>query len=218
MLAGILCIFGAIQNHILPLFLHRHSTDIEGSSQGSHPSKLSALWKKYFILPALFNQSHVHRPFYLSVPLRSQSILITLYLILNLVFMCVDYHLFEANLYWPAEENIQLTPYIADRSGILAFAQIPLLIAFAGRNNILIGLTGWSFQTFNVWHKWVARVCLIHTFVHSVGYTVYAFQEGGAEVLAAYYQDTYLRWGAVVRPPRPRSHKVLTCRARWLVS
>src|SRR5438270_2310362 len=116
--------------------------------------------------------------------------------------MCLDYHLFTANLYWPSEENIQLTCYIADRSGILAFVQIPLLIAFAGRNNLLIWITGRGFQTFNVGHNWIARVCLIHTFVHSVGYTIYAFQEGGAEVLALYYQDTYLRWGAVVCPHR----------------
>lgn len=200
LLAGILCIFGALHNYVLPLFLHRHSTgsDIEGTPLSSRSSKLTVLFKKYFLPPATFNASHIHRPFHLSIPLRSQSILISLYLLLNLIFMCVDYHLFSANLYWPAEENIQLTRYIADRSGILAFAQIPLLIAFAGRNNILIWLTGWGFQTFNVWHKWIARVCSIHTFVHSVGYTVYTFQEGGAVVLALYYQDTYLRWGAVV--------------------
>jgi hypothetical protein len=206
--AGILCIFGAVQNHILPLFLNRHSTDIEGPSPSTHPSKLTTFFKKHFLLPATFNASHVHRPFYLSIPLRSQSILIFLYLLLNFIFMCVDYHLFSANLYWPAEENIQLTRYVADRSGILAFAQIPLLIAFAGRNNLLIWLTGWSFQTFNVWHKWVARVCLIHTFVHSVGYTVYAFQEGGAEILALYYQDTYLQWGAVVQIPTSQDYLI----------
>jgi len=193
MFAGILCIFGAIQNHILPLLLHRRpSTDLEGASQrhAHPPSKLTTLWKKHILLPALFNASHVHRPSSLSLPLRAQSLLILLYLLLNFLFTCLDYHLFSANLYWPSEENIQLTRYISNRSGILAFAQIPLLIAFAGRNNILIGLTGWGFQTFNVWHKWIARVCLMHTFVHSVGYTVYAFQEGGAEMFAVYYRDT----------------------------
>jgi|SRR5579862_8240482 len=196
MLAGILCIIGAIQNHVLPLFIRREF-DVEGGNKSSHSTSIAYL-KKYFLLPATFGKAHVRRPWSFSIPLRSQTILISIYLILNLVFMCIHYHLFMENVYWPANEPMQLSRYIADRAGILAFAQIPLLIAFAGRNNILIWLTGWSFTTFNVWHKWVARVCLIHTFVHSVGYTVYAFQDGGAAALSLYYQDVYLRWGAVV--------------------
>jgi hypothetical protein len=199
MLAGLLCLCGAVQNHIFPMFLHPQSYDIEGgdSRKASAPSKLSTFFKRYF-LPATFGTAHVRRPFFLSIPLRFQSILIFIYVAVNIVFLCVHYHLFDENLYWPEELNIQLTRYLADRSGILAFSQIPLLIAFAGRNNILIWLTGWSFTTFNVWHKWVARICLLHTFIHSVAYTVYAFQEGGAAELAEYYMDTYLRWGAVV--------------------
>jgi predicted ferric reductase len=200
MFAGILCIIGAIQNHILPMVFTPHSYDIEGgdSRKAPAPSKISAYFKRYFLLPATFRSAHVRRPFFLSIPLRSQSILIFIYVALNIIFLCVHYHLFAENIYWPEEENIQLTRYIADRSGVLAFAQIPLLIAFAGRNSILIWLTGWSFTTFNVWHKWVARVCVLHTFIHSVGYTVYAFQEGGAAMLAYYYEDVYLQYGAVV--------------------
>jgi hypothetical protein len=199
MLAGLLCLIGAVQNHILPLFLRRGSVDIEGHKKSYH-SQLIASIKRHLLLPATFGNSHIRRPYFLSIPLRSQTLLISIYLIINLIFMCVDYEIFENNLYWPQEEPIQLTRYVADRSGILAFSQIPLLIAFAGRNNILIWLTGWSYQTFNVWHKWVARMCFIYTFIHSVAYTVYAFQEGGASVLALYYLDTYLRWGAVVIP------------------
>jgi hypothetical protein len=40
----------------------------------------------------------------------------------------------------------------------------------------------------------------LHTFIHSVAYSIYAFQEGGGGELAEYYMDTYLRWGAVVCP------------------
>jgi hypothetical protein len=198
MLAGLVCIIGAIQNHILPLFLRHHPLKTERDHKSSL-SRLAAFIKQQFLLPATFGTGHLRRRFYLSIPLRSQTILISTYLGINLVFMCVGYHIFNENLYWPEQPAIQLTRYVADRSGILAFAQIPLLIAFAGRNNILIGLTGWSYSTFNVWHKWIARVCLIYTFIHSVAYTVYAFQEGGAAYLAVYYQDTYLRWGAVVK-------------------
>jgi len=194
MFAGLLCLVGAVKNHILPLLLRRQSYDIEGTSSWQ-PNKFVTYIKRHFLLPATFGTAHIRRRFFLSIPLRSQTILISLYLMINLIFMCVDYDVFEANLYWPGQENVQLSRYLADRSGILAFAQIPLLIAFAGRNNILIWLTGWSFSTFNVFHKWVARVCLIHTFVHSVTYTVYGVLEG--ESLSVYYEDAYLRWGVV---------------------
>jgi len=198
MLAGLVCIVGAIQNHIFPLFLRHRSFKSESSPKKNPVARLVAEIKQKFLLPATFGTAHIRRRYYLSMPLRSQTILISTYLAINLIFMCVGYHTFSENMYWPEQTDIQLTRYVADRSGILAFAQIPLLIAFAGRNNVLIGLTGWSYSTFNVWHKWIARVCLIYTFIHSVTYTVYAFQEGGAEMLAVYYQDTYLRWGAVV--------------------
>ena len=36
-------------------------------------------------------------------------------------------------------------------------------------------LTGWSFSTFNVFHRWVARVATIEAIVHSIGYTMFSF-------------------------------------------
>lgn len=195
-MVGILCIIGAIQNHIFPLFIRRN-LDIEGGNDASR-STFVAYLKKYFLLPAAFGKAHIRRPWSFSIPLLSQTILIAIYLILNVVFLCVNYTVFSENLYWPADTWVQLTRYVADRSGILACAQIPLLVTFAGRNNVLIWLTGWSYTTFNVWHKWVARVCLIQTFIHSVGYSMYGWHFGGSAELAAYYEDPYLRWGAVV--------------------
>src|SRR5579859_5167007 len=93
------------KNHIIPLFLRRQSTDIECSTHSSHSSRFTLLFKKYFLLPATFNIFHVYRPFNLPIPLRSKSILISLYLLRNLLSMCLDCHLFSANLYWPAEET-----------------------------------------------------------------------------------------------------------------
>jgi hypothetical protein len=165
-LAGILCLIGAVQNHILPLFLQRHVLDLEGHTKKSSKSTITRHFKKWFLIPTTFKPAHVRRVAYLSIPLRSQTILI--YLLLNFIFLCVDYDIFAENIYWPGQTDIQLT--------------------------------GWSFLTFNVWHKWVGRVCLIQTFIHSVCYTMYAFQDGGEADLAAHYEDAYLRWGAVLIP------------------
>jgi Ferric reductase like transmembrane component len=43
---------------------------------------------------------------------------------------------------------------------------------FAGRNNILLWATGWNFQTFNIFHRHVARIGTLLAIVHSVAYTV----------------------------------------------
>jgi hypothetical protein len=72
---------------------------------------------------------------------------------------------------WP-DVTSQILRYSADRTGIMSFANFPLLIVFAGRNNILICATGWSFATFNVFHRHVARIATLQAVAHSVLYFV----------------------------------------------
>ena len=43
------------------------------------------------------------------------------------------------------------------------------------RNNVLLWLTGWSFSTFNQFHRWIARVATLEAVIHSIAYTVEAF-------------------------------------------
>jgi len=88
---------------------HCFSTIIAPTSKAPHSHlthpNLPSSSKTTFSSPATFNTSHVYRPFNLPIPLRSRSILISLYLLRNLLFMCLDCHLFSVNLYWPAEET-----------------------------------------------------------------------------------------------------------------
>lgn len=58
---------------------------------------------------------------------------------------------------------------------MLAIANVPIVWLFGIRNNILIWLTGWSFSTFNSFHRWAARVATIEAIIHSIAYTVEAF-------------------------------------------
>lgn len=70
---------------------------------------------------------------------------------------------------------MQAWRYLSDRTGVLSMSNLPLIWAFAMRNDVLIWLTGWSFSTFNVFHRWVARVATIEAIIHSIGYTVFVF-------------------------------------------
>lgn len=56
----------------------------------------------------------------------------------------------------------------------MSYANLVILWLFGGRNNVFLWATGWSFSTFNLFHRAIARVATIQAIVHSVGYTIIA--------------------------------------------
>lgn len=68
--------------------------------------------------------------------------------------------------------ELQVIRYVSDRTGIISFANFPMIWLFGMRNNLLMWLTGWDFGTYNNFHRWVARIATLQAIVHSVGYTV----------------------------------------------
>lgn len=81
---------------------------------------------KYVLLPPLVSLWHAQtrKMLYipLTVPTRLEAILITLYIAANVIAIAVRYHIFSENMYWPNDDVAQIERYIADRTGILAFA------------------------------------------------------------------------------------------------
>ncbi|KAH7027176.1 ferric reductase like transmembrane component-domain-containing protein [Microdochium trichocladiopsis] len=72
-------------------------------------------------------------------------------------------------------------------------------ILFAGRNNLLIALTGWSQTTFLTLHRWTARVATVQAVVHSIAYTLAYFEPGyeGASAYAAKAAEPFYWWGII---------------------
>lgn len=68
------------------------------------------------------------------------------------------------------EKSHQLWRYVADRTGIMAYATLPWIWIFAGRNNVFMWATGLSYQAFNIYHRHIARAGTILASVHSVVY------------------------------------------------
>jgi hypothetical protein len=65
---------------------------------------------------------------------------------------------------------------------------------FAGRNNIFIWATGWSFSTFNIFHRNIARVATLQAIVHAIAWSAI---EGNCEYFrcpygAAHNIDKYI--------------------------
>lgn len=73
-------------------------------------------------------------------------------------------------------ETKQVLRHISDRTGIISFANFPIIWLFGMRNNVVLWLTGWDFGTYNNFHRWVARVATLQAVIHSIGYTVIVFR------------------------------------------
>ncbi|KAJ7675201.1 ferric reductase like transmembrane component-domain-containing protein [Mycena rosella] len=85
------------------------------------------------------------------------------------------------------------TRYYANRSGLIAASQFPLLIALGMKNNILTFFTGISFDKLNLLHRVVARVLCVLLWIHGGGRIT---QAGRAETLKD-FEEGWFRWGFV---------------------
>jgi predicted ferric reductase len=150
--------------------------------------------QRHVTIPAMFGY-RASQPFgWYTVPPRLQSLTIFSFVIMN-IFLCAHgYRVFQDNLYFP-EVHTQAWRYVSDRTGIISFANFPLIWLFGIRNNLLLWLTGWSFGTYNNFHRWVARVATVQAVVHSIGYTVLVFDSGGWPLFIDYWKQFWWTTG-----------------------
>ncbi|CCH41324.1 Ferric reductase transmembrane component [Wickerhamomyces ciferrii] len=146
-------------------------------------------------IPALFNGKHTEAPSFLKVfsaiiPSRMESVVILLFVSFNILISTFHYN-FD---YSPRTWAYMFTQLVSDRTGIIAFSMIPLLIIFAGRNNLLTSLTGIPFKAFIHYHKWVARLMWINAFIHSI---TYIYRSIMFNEISTYFLQIYIQWGTV---------------------
>lgn len=155
--------------------------------------KVIKWYRSNISIPALFNAKHTD-PFQFCkifaglVPTRVETLIVIGFLGLNALFLG-GFHDFGSHL---QSRKIQVMRMVADRAGVLAFGIIPLIVLFAGRNNILTSLTGLPLESFIVFHKYVARMMWIHALIHSACYTAYAVHTNS---VSAYFHKRYFVWG-----------------------
>ncbi|KAK5660439.1 hypothetical protein OQA88_12983 [Cercophora sp. LCS_1] len=143
----------------------------------------------YITYPALIGTYQVRPLPYLlgNGPTVAQTLYIALFFALNVVLTAVSYTSAQPNA-WFADTYHEIGAYVLYRTGTLGFTLLPILILFAGRNNILLWVTNWSHSTFLLLHRWVARVFTLYVVVHSII---------GLRVYAANANTTWWIWGAV---------------------
>ncbi|KAL9597953.1 MAG: hypothetical protein Q9179_004092 [Wetmoreana sp. 5 TL-2023] len=193
---GIVIAIGSGANLLTYLRAHRSTIgdrpwEAHSTNQWTAPIKrFCAQTRALFLLPATFGHSCCEPKWYGSIPPRAESVIICVYLALNVILCAVSYTAFPHNLDWDNKAT-QIWRYFSDRTGYLSYANFAIIFAFGIRNNILIWLTRWHFATFNRFHRWTARVAALEGILHSVGYTVFDFREGG---YSTYIEDFARRY------------------------
>ncbi|KAF4819974.1 Ferric/cupric reductase transmembrane component B [Colletotrichum siamense] len=173
----IVCAFGLATRLVGAIAsLQRQEWDSEKKPNALH---WAALWlKRYITIPATFGYRCSQNLGWCTIPPRIQSITIFAFIAVNTWYCCYGYSLLPGHMYWP-DMSKQIGRYVADRTGIISFANFPIIWLFGMRNNLLMWVTGWDFGTYNNFHRWVARVATVQAVIHTAAYVILILSEGG---------------------------------------
>lgn len=160
--------------------------------------KLNSFLKRNLALPSTFqNIKNIESSYKLfkfipiHIPTRLDSIVILIFILQTIITCCVGYTLELPNAFINRRwfMNLDLISY---RTDLMSMSLFPIIYIFGIRNNPFIPITGISFSTFNVYHKWNAYVMTTLAFIHSIIWTVDAIKDGGYKV---WVLDLYFQYG-----------------------
>ncbi|KAJ4268815.1 hypothetical protein NW762_002885 [Fusarium torreyae] len=159
------------------------------------PTNLRTKFYAYFIDPPAWGRKHSVPVLGLGfIPTRGQMIFI-LYLIgVNLAAVFAGYPNYSPNALFP-DRRYEVMRHMANRAGAVAFANLPLVILYAGRNSLLLWLTNWSHSTFLLLHRWVATICTLQVCFHSLMWLRIMIEAEHAEREAS--KLPYWYWGII---------------------
>ena len=92
------------------------------------------------------------------------------------------------------------SPPLGVRTGLMAVALTPLIVALSGKANIVTLLTGIGHEKLNIVHRWVAWMAFALSIVHTVPFIVAPLHDGG---YAALHKQFYKPGGLEVELDYP---------------
>lgn len=127
-----------------------------------------------------------------TIPSRFHTTLLVLYIVSNVVY-CLFLNYKSCN-------KSALLAELRGRTGHLAFVNMMPLMVFAGRNNAFIPLLRVSFDTFNIFHRWIGRLvaaeAIAHTAAWMAGKSIASRMENGQHgMMEALRTNSFLAWG-----------------------
>ena len=182
------------------------------------PTSWVTKFNGYVVDPPVFGSRHASPLLGLGiVPTRGQAFFIAYFWILNIILCSVGYNPSGPNA-WYDSLTSQLLAYSANRFGVLSFANLPLLVIYASRNNVVMWLSDWSHNTFLIIHRWIAFICMLQAALHSALY-LRIHTMGAENDHATESKLPYWYWGIIatlalvvlipasVQPLRQRAYK-----------
>ncbi|PWN33193.1 uncharacterized protein FA14DRAFT_155893 [Meira miltonrushii] len=113
-------------------------------------------------------------------PLRIHVIVLFFLFLANIIPLTAFYQILDPakNTSWPNNRYAAQSRYFADRSSVLAVAQLPILFLLSGRNSPVVFVTGCSFNTLMLYHRWIGRLVAVLALLHGIAYTAYLVNLG----------------------------------------
>ena len=151
-------------------------------------------WLKKNILYAPLNNKRHNKEIMLSravnmgtLPSRLHAGILVTYMLCNMIYMLyLNYH----------NPQAAVLAELRGRSGHLAMVNMLPLVILAGRNNPLINLLRVSFDTYNLFHRWLGRLVVIQALVHTACWAANNNNAHGPRGTSmALHRSAFNRWG-----------------------
>ncbi|KAH6606105.1 hypothetical protein Trco_005258 [Trichoderma cornu-damae] len=166
---GLVLLLGTVSHAIASLPVKCSGQSVRRTDAGA---KIKAWFHRSLMMAPTFSYHH-HQPLgWFTVPLRLQSLVIAGYIITHIFMLAFHYPVFSNNIYYKSISG-QICRILADRLGVFMAADLPFVFLFSGRANILIYFTGWSYRTFNIFHRWIALILTVEGIIHGVVFSAY---------------------------------------------
>ncbi|EHK43843.1 hypothetical protein TRIATDRAFT_319185 [Trichoderma atroviride IMI 206040] len=172
---GLVLFLGTVSHAIASIPVKRSSQPVRKNNAAA---KVKGWFHRNLMMAPTFSYHH-HQPLgWFIVPLRLQSLVIAGYIITQIFMLAFHYPVFSGNIYYKTIAG-QVCRIMGDRLGIFMTAEMPLIFLFAGRSNPFVYLTGWSYRTFSIFHRWIALILTIEGIIHGCVFSAYYVNEQG---------------------------------------
>lgn len=154
-------------------------------------------WLKREIIYAPLGKKRHNREWQLSSAVNYGTLPGRIHTVLLLLFVWSNFF-YCSFLPYHRVEKAALIAELRGRSGVLAVVNMIPLILMAGRNNPGISLLKISFDTYNLFHRWIGRVVLFESVVHVLAwYSNYSARHGASQTSKSFSGNVFLTSGLV---------------------
>jgi hypothetical protein len=132
------------------------------------PNGPFATFRKHFLDAPLFSTRH-HREFKLSTAINVGTLPSRLQTFMLVGYFATNVGLSVWKIDW-SQKYSDASGEFRNRTGVMAVINMIPLFLLAGRNNPIIKLTGISFDTMNLIHRWFGRIVVLEAVAHTVAW------------------------------------------------